>query len=321
MTPGAEGPDIQIMDIRKFVKLAIDNNPAVLEILFTDSKHYVRKHPIMDRLIENRHLFLAKSAKYRFSGYALSQLKRIRKHRRWIENPPDHQPTRTEFGLPEHKLLQGDQIGAAENIINNEVNQFMIDQTHLSEDTKIALRQGVSRMVRAVWLAINGDQEFPIGHDKKYQNTDEALFFGAAKSQGINENFMEVLKKERDYKRAKQEWDSYQRWLRERNPKRAELEEKFGFDTKNATHLFRLLRMCREILETGEVIVERPDAKELLEIRDGKMSYEEIVEFAEKEDAELDELMRKSSLPRVPPIKKIDDIVSSMIMEFTLFER
>lgn len=85
---------------------------------------------------------------------------------------------------------------------------------------------------------------------------------------------MEVLKKERDYKRAKQEWDSYQRWLRERNPKRAELEEKFGFDTKNATHLFRLLRMCREILETGEVIVERPDAKELLEIRDGKMSYE-----------------------------------------------
>lgn len=157
MTPGAEGPDIQIMDIRKFVKLAIDNNPAVLEILFTDSKHYVRKHPIMDRLIENRHLFLAKSAKYRFSGYALSQLKRIRKHRRWIENPPDHQPTRTEFGLPEHKLLQGDQIGAAENVINNEVNQFMIDQTHLSEYTKIALRQGVSRMVRAVWLAINGD--------------------------------------------------------------------------------------------------------------------------------------------------------------------
>jgi len=45
------------------------------------------------------------------------------------------------------------------------------------------------------------------------------------------------------------------------------LEAKFGFDTKHAMHLIRLLRMAREILETGVVHVKRPDAEELSAIR------------------------------------------------------
>ena len=65
------------------------------------------------------------------------------------------------------------------------------------------------------------------------------------------------------------------------------MEKTFGFDTKHASHLVRLLRMCREILETGEVNVLRKDSEELRAVRKGGITYDELVDWAEKEDLAL----------------------------------
>ena len=46
-----------------------------------------------ERLVEVRDSFLSKRAKHTFSGYALSQLKRINTHYRWLKNPPPAAPT------------------------------------------------------------------------------------------------------------------------------------------------------------------------------------------------------------------------------------
>ena len=80
-----------------------------------------------------------------------------------------------------------------------------------------------------------------------------------------------------------------------------ELEEQFGYDTKHAMHLVRLLRMGAEILSTGQVNVLRSDATELLEIRNGKWSYDELLEYATSMDNEIrGHLYRNSDLrPRV----------------------
>jgi len=77
-------------------------------------------------------------------------------------------------------------------------------------------------------------------------------------------------------------------------------------NSKNAMHLVRLLRMCREILETGIVRVKRPDAEELLAIRNGKWTLKELCEYAENENRELDEVCRKSTLPDEPDMVEID---------------
>lgn len=50
------------MELMKFFYLAMENNPAALEIIFTDPRHFLIKHPIMDRLLEVRHQFLSKKA-------------------------------------------------------------------------------------------------------------------------------------------------------------------------------------------------------------------------------------------------------------------
>lgn len=63
--------------------------------------------------------------------------------------------------------------------------------------------------------------------------------------------------------------------------KRKRLVEKFGYDCKNASHLIRLMRMCNEFLTTHRFVVNRPDAKELIAIKTGKWSLEEVKKEAD----------------------------------------
>jgi len=53
-------------------------------------------------------------------------------------------------------------------------------------------------------------------------------------------------------------------------------------NTKHASHLIRLMKMANETLTTGEVFVKRPDAQELLDIRNGKFTYDEIIKYADE---------------------------------------
>ena len=83
-------------------------------------------------------------------------------------------------------------------------------------------------------------------------------------------------------------------------------------DFKHAMHLVRLLRMGVEALRDEEIVVKRPDAKELLEIRDGAWTYEEIVEYAEKMDKEVHEVWyKKTNLRKRPDLK----FAASLLMD------
>ena len=128
---------------------------------------------------------------------------------------------------------------------------------------------------------------------------------------------MAYLEQEKRYKRDLRDWQSYQTWKRERNPARAELEKKYGYDSKHASHLVRLLKIGVEILETGKINVDRTDidAEELLAIRNhGIWTYEELVEWAEVKDKELDRLYQESTIvPKKPRWKKINPVMMDIM--------
>jgi hypothetical protein len=132
----------------------------------------------------------------------------------------------------------------------------------------------------------------------------EAL--GPMALQQVGVNVMQVYERERAYHNAMTEWSQYLNWKKTRNPKRAELEAKFGYDCKHAMHLVRLMRMCREILATAKVQVRRPDWEELLAIRNGAWEYDQLVEWAEQQDSELTELTNISPLPQAPDRVSLD---------------
>lgn len=170
--------DETIYDVRKFINLARQCNPSILEVLYCDEEDILFSSYEGQMLRNNRDIFLSKAAKHRFTGFAISQLKRIR----------------------------------------------------------------------------NGREE---GEEKL-------------------------------------------------SPK----------NCKHGMHLVRLLRMGIEILKGEGVQVRRKDAKELLEIRNGEWTHEDLIKFADSKIAEIDELYSRSSLPHSPDEDRIDVLCMDIIWSF-----
>lgn len=246
-------------ELRKYFRLAAAANPTVLELLWTPQECHVHITPAGERLLAAREQFLSLRVKDSFSGYAMSQLGRIKTHRKWVMNPPQKEPQRVDFGLPERAQISRDQLGAVEAMLA----------------------------------------------DRRLEPVD------------LSTNFLDILERERRYRTARKEWDSFLSWQRTRNPRRSELEAKFGYDTKHALHLIRLLRMGLEIVATGRVLVRRDDRDELLGIKAGALSYDELMARAEALGQQVHAAAATSPLPAAPNDAALDtlcaDIVASVL--------
>lgn len=163
--------DIVLFDIRKFFKLASACNPNAMEILFTDPSSHIKLTKTGEEVLKHRDMFISKKAKHTFSGYAISQLRRLH-------------------------------------------NEF--------------------------------------------------------KGTG-------------------------------------------NYNAKDAMHLVRLMRMCKEIGETGKVNVFRADKEELMTIRHGAWKFEEVIKYAESIDTELDSVYAKSSLPYETDYDKLEELLVSIV--------
>lgn len=124
-----------------------------------------------------------------------------------------------------------------------------------------------------------------------------------------------TLRAEKRYRAAMKQWESYQRWKAERNPLRAELEQQYGYDTKHAAHLVRLMRMGVEVLELGELRVRRPDWAELVAIRDGAMTYDALVAEAERLQERMRAALATSTLPAAVDSGAVDELLLGIATE------
>jgi predicted nucleotidyltransferase len=254
-------------------------------------------------VIENRDLFLSRKAKHTFTGYAISQLKRIQRHYEWLHHPPTKEPVRTDFGLPERTLIPADQRAAVEANVKAQLAEWdgLLDWDGLDVASTIAIRGKMSQYL----------EDITLGNDDK-------MWVAAARTIGVPENFIRLTEMERAYNNARRVWNQYQEWKLKRNPTRAALEAKSGYDTKHGMHLVRLMRMGYEILSEGKVIVKRPDAEELLSIRNGAWSYETIVTYAKDMEAKIDAAEKTSPLPRAPDRGTLDNICIECVKGFGL---
>jgi predicted nucleotidyltransferase len=244
-------------EIRKYFRLAAAANPTVLELMWTPPACHVHVTPAGERLLGERERFLSLRVKDSFSGYAMSQLGRIKTHRKWVMNPPAREPARADFGLPDRAQISRDQMGAVEAMLA----------------------------------------------DGRLAQVD------------LSTNFLDILEKERRYRTARKEWDSYLSWQKTRNPRRSELEAKFGYDTKHALHLIRLLRMGLEIVSTGNVKVRRDDRDELLGIKSGALAYDELMARAEALGQQVHAAAATSPLPAAPDDAALDVLCADIVAD------
>lgn len=97
--------------------------------------------------------------------------------------------------------------------------------------------------------------------------------------------------------------------------KRRGLVVKHGYDTKNAAHLIRLLLMCGEFMETGELNVYRThDAEMLRAIKRGEWELEDVKTRAEILFTEVKVKRDASALPAEPNFAAVSQLVESLTL-------
>ncbi len=292
---GATKVEGVVFEVRKFVSLCAEANPNLLDVLYCRDDEVRHATPGGRRLRSERSRFLSRKVRQTYSGYASAQLQRIRGHRRWLLEPPKAPPRRADFGLPETTLIPADQLGAATAAIQKQLDRWELDVANLTPAAAVALREQVARTLAEIRVGAGVTAPGEAG-------IDETKVRAAARTVGLGDDLVHVMLQERAYDAAARHWRQYREWAEKRNPARAALEAAHGYDTKHAAHLVRLLRMGSEILRTGDVHVWRGaggagDADELLAIRAGAWSYDELVAWADAQAVVLEAAAAVSPLP------------------------
>lgn len=272
--------DTKLYELGQFMKLTLDCNPNVIESLWVDPSDITISTPAYDILRAHAPQLLSSKIAFTTSGYAISQLKRIKGHNKWINNvQPEEAPQQVDYTTLVHNFT--------------EARTFKL----LLRDFDVGFRL----------IPFSGDTYgvYRVDGYRPYNPKTGTLnieYDGDTHSMGTP---LYIIKFNRAvYETAKDTWSNYWTWKKNRNVTRSALEENFGYDTKHAMHLVRLLRMGAEALETGVLNVRRPDAAELLDIRAGKWTYEEVVEYAEEMDNHVRTVLyTKTQLPKTGNIK------------------
>lgn len=286
--------DAKVYELTNFMKLYLDCNPNIVESLWVTDKSIIQTSPAYDLLRKYRQDLLSSKVAFTFSGYAMSQMKRIKGHNKFINNPkPVDPPKQTDF------------VRLVQNFSDNKLLPRDFRLENFRDGRLVPFGGGLFGYYDESCPAAKGYKTFSDDYTLNTVFDDESRV-------DFKTPLLMVKFSKDEYIKEKDDWNNYWTWKKNRNEKRSNLEEHYGFDTKHASHLVRLLRMAEEILTTGEVIVERPDAEEILSVRNGSMTYDEIIGWASSQDTKIRDVLYKTT-----PLRKKPDVklAAKVLME------
>jgi len=295
--------DIVFYELNRFLRLASANNPNILEIIYSPKDVILFKDPKMDIILENKQLFLTKQCKKSFGEYAISQIKKAKGLKKKIVNPID------------------------------EIRKSPLDFCYYIDENRkltVPLKD---------WLSLQQEeyqkgQEYygvqAMNHGKDlyfiYNNKEKGFYKGIV-SENLDSNQLRlssIPKEEKvvgivyynmdGYSSYCVDYKQYWEWVNKRNENRYKNNVKDGgvFDRKNLMHCVRLLDVAIEIAKEKTINVVRPNRDFLLDIKSGKISYDEIMELIDKKKIEMEESFENSDLP-----ESIDpDFIHETIIKF-----
>ena len=288
-----ERNDEVFYEVIRFLKLAQQANPNILELFYIPKEFVVHNSPEYKLIESYKDKFLTKNIKNSLGGYAIAQIKKARGHNKKIVNPlPKERKTPLDFcyiindrgGVPltewlkEYRLNQEDfglsNISTAHNVYLMYHNRDWYDFRGIIKDGSDELRMS------------SIPKEAKCGY--------RVLYFAS-------ENYSNYCKNYKEY------WE----WMDNRNESRYISVEKHnkGYDGKHLMHCFRLLNMGIDAAKYGTLIVKRPERKWLLDVREGIFEYEDLIKTAENSLHEMEELIGSSSLPDIVDQTVVDDLL------------
>lgn len=312
--------DTTYYDLKRFFSLAKDVNPNIIEMLFMPEDSILKKTPIMNELLANRHLFISQKAKHTFGGYAHSQISRAKGRNKLVHNPkPKDPPSKLDFCWVIDIPNRLDAYIDLTNIISTSFVPAKLEVFPFRPVSLNELRISLSEYhVAKMEHCHNMYRLYHYGRRAKgvFRGTNQQLVVESIPKEDEWEHIEGILiYNEEAYKKAHKEWKQYWEWVDNRNEARWKKQEsgELDFDVKNMMHCVRLLWSGINILENGEPIV-RFTGKEkdiLMGIRNGEYTYEEVMEITEDLKNKLDTI--KTDIPHSVNMKKINKLFLELI--------
>lgn len=237
--------DRKFYEFRKFVKLALDNNPNIIEQLFVNEPNIIYLNDAGRTLLAERYKFPHKGLLKKFKGYAFSQ-----KHKMVIRTDKFHE-------LDNAFNYLKDYAGQKELLI--ELKDKYLPFIKFTKD-----------------YCVIGDL-----------NLQKGIYVKKALSM-IEERLSKV-------------------------GNRKNLITKYGFDTKFASNLIRLLLEGKELLGTGEIKFPLSYQETILDIKLGKWTIKDVLDYADQLEAEIDIAAEKSELPSNPRFDYIEKFTIDLL--------
>jgi predicted nucleotidyltransferase len=282
-----ERGNIVYFSLRRFIELLAVANPNVLELLFMPPDCVRTCTAEMDWLIHSRNLFITRQCGDTHIGYAMSQIKKARGQNKWVNQPKTSNPPMKEefcYVIPRERLHQTD--GSPCRPISVLRTNWNLAEYHA------ARLEHASNMFRLYYYGPDARGVFrgDVLVCESIPESDESPRFAGL-----------LLFNEQAWKQSLADHHNYWSWRSERNDARWRKQEagELDFDAKNMMHTLRLLLSGRSILQNGSPIVRFSgnDLQLLMDIRAGKLNFDQIMEIANGVMADCERLKSNTNLP------------------------
>ena len=322
-------------EIGELVRLLLKSNPTVMECLFVPEDKVVGQvHPLMQMLIDNREQFISKQCFNPFFGYAKSQIEKARGLNKKIVNPITERLTPYDFiytfkGQGSTKFsdwLANRGLYQEFCGLVNVPNMHDIYGVYYDFSAHTAAHQDWALNLPFLACACDYYKDKDIVETKNRLSEMSPIGYRGVISADADGNELRLSSindkdvqpicfisyNQSGYSSHCRQYSEYQMWVKERNPKRYESNLNKTYDSKNMMHCFRLMHMACEIAEGKGMILQRTwDRQFLMDVRNHKFEYEEIIERLEEEKAHMNQLMEQSTIR-----EKIDvDFVNQLMID------
>ena len=326
-----EKHDTTYYELGRWVELLMKANPNALESLFAPDEFIIGDiHPAVQLIRDNRDLFVTKECFNSLYGYGKSQIAKARGLNKKCVQPVLERKEVLDFCYTFK--------GQGSQSMKDFLAERGLDQKYcgLVNIPNMKDTYGVYYDY-AAWLHFELDYEEPYmvyefskalcgdEGEKVYERIKDKEFFGYS---GIvhpdgksNEVRLSSIPKgeipicfmtynQNGYESHCKKYKEYQEWVAKRNPVRYESNLKSNYDCKNMMHCVRLIHMGKELAEgKGFNVVRTWDREMLLDIRNHKYEYDEIIDYVEKLYKETDEMSKTCNLPDTVDKEKVNKLL------------
>ena len=329
-----EKHDTTYYELGRWVELLMKANPNALESLFAPDEFIIGDiHPAVQLIRNNRDLFVTKECFNSLYGYGKSQIAKARGLNKKCVQPVLERKEVLDFcytfkgqgsqSMKEFLAERGlDQKYCGLVNIPNMKDTYGVYYDFAAHARFENMNFPAKREMALDVMEIFGENYYKDSYLKRIQDKEFFGYSGIVHPDGkSNEVRLSSIPKgekpicfmtynQNGYESHCKKYKEYQEWVEKRNPVRYESNLKSNYDCKNMMHCVRLIHMGKELAEgKGFNVVRTWDRQMLLDIRNHKYEYDEIIEYVEKLYKETDEMSKTCNLPDTVDKEKVHKLL------------